>query len=122
MRSFEDSLTGVLSKREEPIARGVGQPIEKGGCERMASGNRQVCRRPEPPSTGSDGECGGVTGDFNIVVGRSRVKIRTLHQCIIADPAAHLIVEDQFGDPAIDANAGSATSRTVHSDFWRSSH
>ena len=66
-------------------------------------------KEPEPSSchqlTGGDRDHAGVACDFDVIAWGSRIKTLALHPHVVACTAESLIVEEQFGDPALEVDS-----------------
>jgi hypothetical protein len=56
----------------------------------------------DPSSARSDYDLTGIAGDFDVVVWSSRIKVRALQPYFVTHSSESLIVEDKFGNPALE--------------------
>jgi hypothetical protein len=72
---------------------------------------------PLKASSRGDAHRAGGTGNFAVVVGGSRIKAGALEPDVIAQIAEGLIIEDEFGGPALEVPSGGAARRAPNKNL-----
>lgn len=68
-------------------------------------------------SSRSNGNRVGVAGDVDVMARGARIKTRALQLREVVRDAEGLLVEDQFGDPALEIDAGGDARRASHGNL-----